>query len=200
MTPYTRGLLRRLIRRLHRLVDRSQCRFPILQIVPSLPAYEHAGGGPEIAQAVVLRGDERPEVLLLLRTSPRAWELPGGAVEPGEAPDVAVLREVQEETGLDVEIERLLGHYRRTGFRPHRSPVYVCRYVSGAVRRNWESIRVDWFPVDRLPDGLFPWYVPVIQDAARGLQHREEQRQHLGLAAVLAAILIHVRQVVRSTR
>ena len=175
-------------------------RFPLLQIVPSLPKYEYSGGGPEIAQAVVLRGEEAPEVLLLLRTSPRAWELPGGAVEPGEAPDVAVLREVQEETGLDVRIERLLGHYRRTGFRPHRSPVFVCRYVSGAPRRNWESIRVSWFPVTSLPRGLFPWYVPVIQDAARGVTHQEEQRQHLGLAAVCAAALIHVRQVVRSNR
>ena len=185
-----------MLRRLKRL----RRRYPLLQLFPSLPKYDHSGGGPEVAQAVVLRGAERKEVLLLLRTSPRAWELPGGAVEPGEAPDVAVVREVKEETGLDVEIERLLGRYRRTGFRPHRSPVYVCRHVSGAVQRNWESIRVEWFPVDRLPRGLFPWYVSVIQDAARGVTHRDEQRQHLGLAAVLAAIVIHVRQVVRSTR
>ena len=180
-----------------------QRRTPLLQLIPSLPAYEYAGGGPEIAQAVILRGgssDQRQEVLLLLRTSPRAWELPGGAVEPGESPEVAVLREVKEETGLDVRIDRLLGRYRRTGFRPHRSPVYVCSYVSGVPRRNWESIRVEWFPIDDLPSGLFPWYVPVIQDAARGVTHQVEQRQHLGLAAVLSAILIHVRQVVRSTR
>ena len=190
----------RFVRPLNRGFHRLQRRFPLLQLVPSLPAYEYAGGGPEIAQAVVLRTDRTPEVLLLLRTSPRAWELPGGAVEPGEAPDAAVLREVQEETGLDVEIVRLLGHYRRTGFRPHRSPVYVCRPTGGALRPNWESIRVEWFPVGALPEGLFPWYAPIIQDAARGLTHQEEQRQHLGLSTVLAAILIHVRQVVRSTR
>ena len=153
-----------------------------------------------MAQAVILRDAPAPEVLLLLRTSPRAWELPGGAVELGEAPEEAVLREVKEETGLDVSIDRLLGHYRRTGFRPHRSPVYVCRYVSGTPRRNWESIRVEWFPISGLPSGLFPWYVPVIQDAARGVSHEEEQRQHLGLGAVWAATLIHVRQVVRSNR
>jgi 8-oxo-dGTP pyrophosphatase MutT (NUDIX family) len=193
-------LLGRFVRPLNRGFNRLQRRFPLLQIVPSLPAYEYAGGGPEVAQAVVLRGDHTPEVLLLLRTSPRAWELPGGAVEPGEEANVAVLREVKEETGLDVEIVRLLGHYRRTGFRPHRSPVFVCRPSGGALRRNWESIRVEWFPVDRLPDGLFPWYVPVIQDAANGVTHQGEQRQHLGLTTVLAALLIHVRQVVRSTR
>lgn len=180
-----------------RRFGRLRRRYPLLHLIPSLPRYDFAGGGPEIAQAVVLSGED---VLLLLRTSPRAWELPGGAVEPGEAPEDAVVREVEEETGLQVRIDRLLGQYRRTGFRPHRSPVYVCRPVSGTVRRNWESIRVEWFPVARLPRGLFPWYVPVIQDAARGLTHHEEQRQHLGLAAVWAAALIHVRQVVRSTR
>jgi 8-oxo-dGTP pyrophosphatase MutT (NUDIX family) len=196
-------LLRRLVRRLNYRFTRWQRRFPLLQIVPSLPPYEQAGGGPEIAQAVILRGAATgapAEVLLLLRTSPRAWELPGGAVEPGEAPDIAVRREVREETGLHVEIDRLLGHYRRTGFRPHRSPVYVCRPSGGTLRRNWESIRVQWFPVDDLPNGLFPWYVPVIQDAARGVSHQEEQHQHLGFGAVLAAVQIHVRQVVRSPR
>ena len=182
-----------MLRRLKRLRRRHR----LLQLFPSLPRYDYAGGGPEIAQAVILRGDE---VLLLLRTSPRAWELPGGAVEPGEAPEEAVVREVKEETGLEVRIDRLLGRYRRTGFRPHHSPVYVCRYVSGTVRRNWESIRVQWFPVAALPRGLFPWYVPVIRDAARGVTHQGEQRQHLGLAAVWAAALIHVRQVVRSPR
>ena len=194
---------RRLIRALHRGFNRLQRRLPLLQIVPSLPAYDYADGGPLIAQAIVLRGDDTDdtkEVLLLLRTSPRAWELPGGAVETGESPDIAVRREVKEETGLDVEIVRLLGHYRRTGFRPHRSPIYVCRPIGGTLRRNWESIRVQWFPVEALPDGLFPWYVPVIRDAAAGVTHQVEQRQHLGLSTVLTAILIHVRQVVRSTR
>ena len=187
-----------MLRRLKRL--RRSGLLGFLKLIPDLPKYEYAGGGPEIAQAVVLRGDTNEEVLLLLRTSPRAWELPGGAIEEGESPEVAVVREVKEETGLEVRIERRLGWYRRTGFRPHRSPVYVCRPVTETLRRNWESIRLAWFRVEELPDGLFPWYVPVIQDAARGVTHQKEQRQHLGFGAVLAAIQIHVRQVVRSPR
>lgn len=136
----------------------------------------------------------------MLRTSPRAWELPGGSVEPGELPAQAVVREVEEETGLEVRVSRLLGWYRRTGFRPHRSPVFVCQHVAGVARPNWESIRVSWFRLDQLPAGLFPWYRPIIADAASGRSYPDEQRQHLGLAAVWAAAKIHLRQVVRSTR
>lgn len=38
----------------------------------------------------------------------RAWSLPGGALEPGETLEVCLVREMREETGLDIAIERLL--------------------------------------------------------------------------------------------
>ena len=165
-------------------------------VIPQLPPYNFGGNGPTIPQAVVLRDGKRgPEVLLLLRTSPRAWELPGGNLEPDEDPATGAVRETQEETGFHVGVERLVGWYRRTGFRPHISPVYACRVQGGAPQSNFESVRLAWFPVDDLPDGLFPWYRSVIHDAVAGVQHTEEQVQHLGWRMVMAAIEIHVRGV-----
>jgi ADP-ribose pyrophosphatase YjhB (NUDIX family) len=58
--------------------------------------------------AIVVRRDGR--VLLVRRGRPPRegeWTLPGGHVEPGEALDAAVRREVREETGIDVEVVRL---------------------------------------------------------------------------------------------
>ena len=51
------------------------------------------------------------ERLLLVRqavTPTRGWSLPGGSVEPGETLETAMVREIKEETGLDVSVSRLL--------------------------------------------------------------------------------------------
>jgi 8-oxo-dGTP pyrophosphatase MutT (NUDIX family) len=58
---------------------------------------------------------------------------------PGETPEATVVREVQEETGVQVKIIELLGWYERTGFRAHLSPPERgtagtgCRYRAGAL-------------------------------------------------------------------
>jgi 8-oxo-dGTP diphosphatase len=172
----------------------------LLPVIPELPEYER-GGGPVIPQAVVLRdGAAGAEVLLVKRTSPRAWELPGGYVNPDERLEEALAREVREETGLDVRLDRLQGWYIRTGFRPHRSPVYVCTPVAGEMRASHEAVDIGFFPVARLPLGLFPWYRPVIQDAARGAVYTHPQVQHLGLRAVLAAGAIHLAALAGAIR
>src|SRR5712691_7834971 len=79
---------------------------------------------PTVPQAIVIQDQQ---VLLVKRDNPRFWELPGGGMVPGETPEATVVREVQEETGVQVEIIELLGWYERTGFRAHLSPVYVGR-------------------------------------------------------------------------
>ncbi len=43
------------------------------------------------------------------------WSIPGGRIEPGESPEQAVVREVQEETGLSVTCGRLVGAVERPG-------------------------------------------------------------------------------------
>ncbi len=88
-----------------------------------------------VVQAVVLREFEgRREVLLSVRSDLHGWELPGGTVEKGEQRVPALLREVEEETGLRVRVERHIGDYVRTGFRPHTARVPLCSEISGAPR------------------------------------------------------------------
>ena len=134
---------------------------------------------PIIPQAVVRQGHY---VLLVKRDHPALWELPGGGMRPGESPADTVVREVYEETGTTVEIQEFLGWYERTGFRAHRSPVYVCRPTGGRLRPQLnEASTVRYFPLSDLPRGMFPWYRSILQrdldsTAPRPLQHT----QHVG--------------------
>ena len=64
--------------------------------------------GEKILAAAAIIINERDEVLLIRRGHQPAqgkWSLPGGSVKPSETPAQAALREVREETGLEVEIE-----------------------------------------------------------------------------------------------
>ena len=55
--------------------------------------------------------NEKGEVLLQRRGDTDKWGFPGGAVELGETPQMTAIREVKEETGLDVTVGRIIGVY-----------------------------------------------------------------------------------------
>ncbi len=84
-----------------------------------------------VAAGVVLL-DERGRLLLVEPTYKPGWEVPGGMVEPGEAPRAGARREVREELGVDVEVGRLLVvDWVPPGRRPDDGLVLL--YAGGAV-------------------------------------------------------------------
>ncbi|MBI3840853.1 MAG: NUDIX hydrolase [Thaumarchaeota archaeon] len=104
------------------------------------------------AGAVVHRG---PTVLLLKRKFPPnegKWAIPGGLVELGESTQLAALREVEEETGLSVELEGLLDVSSDIHSGVHGTPRfhyvlvdYAARAPAGRVELNGESSAFGWF-------------------------------------------------------
>lgn len=106
--------------------------------------------------------DDRGRVLLVREVLDGRWCLPGGWAEPALTPSQSVAKEVAEEAGLAVTVDRVVGVFDRTlapGLPPHAFPIYklffLCR-VAGSVRRGGgpdeaETDAVDWFPPDELP-------------------------------------------------
>jgi len=102
--------------------------------------------------AVIL--DDQERVLLGHRRDYDLWDLPGGGLEPGELPTEGVIRETKEETGLEVEVERLFGvgvtAESRLGF------VFYCRVTGGELTPTDEADAVDFFAGNELPANIPP--------------------------------------------
>ena len=86
--------------------------------------------------------NDKGEILLQDRAASKdAWGFPGGALELGESADKAVIREVREETGLDVGVEALIGVYTKyfgeyTNWDRAQTIVFFfkCSIVGGSLR------------------------------------------------------------------
>ena len=100
--------------------------------------------------AVIL--DEDRNILLVKATYQRfhPWGLPGGSLEYGEQPEEAIIREVWEETGLHICIERLL---LINSWLPDRVGMYyLCRVTGGTFYPSDEVSEFSYFSLDKLPD------------------------------------------------
>ena len=144
-----------------------------------------------VHQAVVLRDDA--QVLLAVRSDIRGWELPGGNPDPGESGGETVVREVFEETGIRIEVERHVGDYVRRGFRPHTARVWRCRCVGGELATSKETPIVEWFPIDAVPTTLLPWYRGPLADALVPDADVVERHETWGPVEIAKAIAIDLR-------
>jgi len=113
------------------------------------------------AFAVIL--DEEERVLLCHRRDYDFWNLPGGGLDLNEAPWECVIREVKEETGLDVEVVRLAGVYSKRN-RTDIVFLFVCKIVGGKIEMTDESDKIEYFSVANIPKNTPPNHVERIKD------------------------------------
>ena len=123
----------------------------------------------EIAVNVaVLQGNR---ILLTQREDVETWILPGGGVEERESITQAAIRETREETGLDIELTRLVGIYSRLGdiLKGH-VVLFTGKAIGGEIRcQPGETIAVAWFPLNQIPDPLSLGHRRRIEDAISGI-------------------------------
>ena len=81
--------------------------------------------------------------ILLIKSPRRGWEYPGGMVEPGETFQDALLREIKEEAGIDVEITGFIGLCKNVEINVVNID-FACKYIGGKLTTSDESTEVMW--------------------------------------------------------
>jgi ADP-ribose pyrophosphatase YjhB (NUDIX family) len=118
---------------------------------------------------VIIEGDHGT-ILFVQRKDDGCWSLPGGWVEVGETPDQAAMREVQEETGLHIELFELADvHIRPTG-SVHLT--YIGRRFSGTILPcSEEADRVEFLQMSDVKK----WHADHEERVRRVVRRRVEQ-------------------------
>ncbi len=110
-------------------------------------------------------------VLVERRNPPEGWALPGGFVDYGESLEHAAAREAEEETGLEVRIERQLHTYSDPSRDPRGHTITTAFVASaeGEPRGGDDAAKAAVFPLDDLPEDLCFDHRDIIEDYRRYL-------------------------------
>ena len=123
---------------------------------PSTPLHSVSVAG------AVIREDGR--MLVIKRRDNGNWEPPGGVLELNETPQEGVVREVLEETGVHVEVERLSGVYKNMT-RGIVALVFRCKPSGGEGLRTTESAEVEWLTPEQVSARSSEAYAVRLLDA-----------------------------------
>ncbi|PKB80917.1 MAG: DNA mismatch repair protein MutT [SAR202 cluster bacterium Io17-Chloro-G9] len=111
---------------------------------------------PKIAATCVVA--RRGKILMIQRDTPVGrglWSMPGGYIDRGEVVEDGAAREVLEETGLQVEVQGLVGLFSEAG-NPVVVAAFAARETGGSLKAGPEAQDVGFFPLGKLPPLAFP--------------------------------------------
>jgi ADP-ribose pyrophosphatase YjhB (NUDIX family) len=112
---------------------------------------------PNVSVRVLLFDDEG-RLLLVKEKVEDKWAVPGGWCDVFESPKENGIKEVKQESGFDVEIDRLVGVFQREKYKDYPTLVseyvhyFVGHIVNGVALHNHETTDVAFFAIDHLPE------------------------------------------------
>jgi len=130
---------------------------PLSAVAPGFEwPHEFGYATPKVdVRAVVFDGDS---VLLVREASNGLWTLPGGWADLNISPAENAAKEVQEEAGLEVVVEKLIACWDKDKQGHPKQPehvyklVFLCRKIGGELTTSHETDAVEFFPIDQLPE------------------------------------------------
>ena len=121
------------------------------------------------------------KILLQRRSDNGMWGLPGGIMEMGETYHEGALREIKEETGLDIELDYLVGIYHNkdqrwpSGDMAHViCAVFKAHIISGELTIDSESLELKFFSKEKLPSIASIDHKMAINDYFNGIKNNIE--------------------------
>lgn len=130
-----------------------------------------------VAAAII---NDHGQALAIQRRDNGHWEPPGGILEDRESLEQALHREVEEETGLIVGIERLTGIYQNLT-RNVVAFVFRCRPIGGALRTTPETCDAAWLNMEDITAQMDEAYAIRFLDALAGASTLPAIRTHNGV-------------------
>ena len=144
----------------------------------NVPVYAN----PKPTVDIVIYDPKKGIVVIRRANVPHGYALPGGFIDEGEQAERAAVRETQEETGLDVRLDGLLGVYSAPDRDPRwhtLSSVYVATALDPEkLAAGDDAAAAEWYSLDALPN-------PIAFDHARII---EDFRDYLNGARCLAPV------------
>jgi 8-oxo-dGTP diphosphatase len=123
-----------------------------------------SGGQHWVSVAASIYDEATDSFLLIKRRDDGTWQPPGGLLERGERLGDGVVREVREETGVVVGVNRVSGVYESPDFNVV-SVVFACNYLYGDVATSDETLSVSWVSRLEVPNLVTDAYSCRILDA-----------------------------------
>jgi len=102
--------------------------------------------------------NETGEILMVRERIDGKWTIPGGWADIGFTPSEMVIKEVREESGLEVSVDRLMAVYDKRCHKHPPSPwyiyklVFLCRWDGGKLNPGFDILEAGWFNVKELPE------------------------------------------------
>ena len=117
---------------------------------------------------VMIRGKE---VLLVRQSYMPGWFMPGGGVKRCETLEAAARREAMEEVGASLGTLRLMGTYTNFAeWKTDHNIVFVADTFALSGRSDHEVVEIRFFPLDQLPEGLWPGHRRRLEEFRAGIQ------------------------------
>lgn len=119
--------------------------------------------------------NEKGQVLLQRRSDDNLWGNPGGSMDLGETIYETIIREIKEETNLEIKEEKLEIFNIYSGEEQHHiypngdeayfvNIIFKTNYYVGKIKNDFESYELKFFDIDKIPSSLTKPFEPIARD------------------------------------